>query len=126
MGEFVMTTNGTIDYGSLSTITGGTISVTSSPSSVVFAVGNNVYRGIINGAVAGANAAGFIDGSVSGTWSINATSTTTHAEGQFVIRENDTGTIIATGSPVGGGPPASVPGGTVEVVNAGQDKVLSE
>lgn len=125
MSELIMNENGTIDYGSTSSISGGTISIITPPSIKNIASGYGIYRGPINGTVSGANASGFVSGSVVGTWTISPTATKCLADSLPVVRARDTGTIVATGTPTGGGS-APVPGGTVEVADAGQTKAFAE
>ena len=129
--ELVMNGAGEVDHGDLSTISGGVIAIASVPSLKNFAGIPGIFDTVLSGTISGANAVGFINGSVVGTWTIPATAIKGLSEGSPVIRESDTGTVIAIGTidptPT---PPASpqgpVVGGTVIVSDAGQDKVFSK
>lgn len=116
----------TISHGSGSTITGGSFVITSSPSSKVKAGGAFVYRGTINFTFSGGSEPTVTAGSVTGSGSISFTATKTKADGQFVIREGDTGTLTGTGTNPSPPPPTLPVSGSVEISNAGQTKVKAQ
>jgi hypothetical protein len=123
--ELIMNTNGTIDHASSSTISGGTINIITPASTISKAEGAGVYRGILNGTIAGANASGFVDGTVAGTWVMEPTATKDKSDLLPVIRLGDSADVIAFGTidptpPLPAPPTGPVPGGSVEVSDAGQ------
>ena len=111
----------TISHSLGSIASGGSFTVTSIPSVTVFAEGSAVYRGMLNFSWAGGTYSGH---AASGTGSIPITAEKVRADGSFVCREGDSGTMSGTyanPSP----PPATLPfsGAEVYISNAGQTKV---
>lgn len=102
---------------------GGDITITSAPSTKVFAEGSGVYRGPLNVSLAGFTLSGSCEGA-SGAGAIPPTSVKTLVDGQAPIRETDNATITVYGSTPGGSPCSF--GVSVTVQNAGQTKVLGE
>ena len=123
--EAIMTTAGLIDHASGSLISGGIFTIISMPSTTTRADGQPVYRGPLRYTFAGGNSSGFDPGTVTTTVPqiIQPTALKVSADGLRVIREGDRGQMAATGT-VSGTPTAVV--GSVEVSDAGQDKVRAE
>lgn len=135
MLKFIGVDGLTIDHGIGSTCSGGTFTITSIPSLKVKAGGKGVYRGTLNFTWSGGNCSGpvpnGIPGSASGNGSINVTATKVKAEGQFVIRVDDTGTMSGSYTATNPAPPPpTIPGSfvnqPVKISNAGQDVVKAE
>jgi hypothetical protein len=101
-------------------ISGGTGTVSTSPSTKVKAGGAGVHRGTINFTWAGGTYAG--QPIVSGSGSITATAVKAKADGQAVVRKDDSGPISGTYTNPAPPPPTLPFSGTVKVSNAGQTK----
>lgn len=116
----------TIVHSAGSPISGGTFTITSTPSVKVKAQGKGVYSGVLSFTFAGGNMSGITAESFTGAGTINPTAIYVKADGALVIREGDTGTLTGSGtnpSP----PPPTVPGtGGVEISVAGQTKVKAQ
>jgi hypothetical protein len=89
-------------------VSGGTLTITSTPSLTVKAEGNGAYKGTLTFTVVGANATGYDPGTVVtvGPATIVATAIKVKADGSFVMRVDDqvlaaamTGTILGTPTP---------------------------
>lgn len=121
--EPIMNQDGTVDHDTGSIISGGTFAITSVPSTNVKTAGKGVHRGTLAGTLSGANATGFVNGTVAGNWSITGTGANTKVDGQPTVRERDVGTFNGTGTippPTGGTGPVA---GPVVVDSAGQGEV---
>ena len=119
----LMNASGKVDHNTGSVVSGGTFTITSTPSTNVSAGGGGVFRGPLNGTFSEGNASGFVSGSVAGAWVIQPTAANVKADGQLVIRDGDTGTLTATGTlppPTGGTAPVT---GSVVVSDAGQGEI---
>lgn len=102
---------------------GGTITITSTPSTKVFAGGSGVYRGPLSVTLAGFTVSGSCEGA-SGTGVIPPTAVKSLVDGQAPIRRTDNATITVSGLTPGGSPCSF--GVLVTVQNAGQTKLLGE
>ena len=109
-----------------STITGGTFTITSIASTKVKAQALGVYTLKIDFTFSGGSAPGAVSGSVSGAGVINATATKAKAEGQFVMRQGDSGTLTGAGTNASPPPPTIAVSGPVEIKTAGQAKVKAQ
>jgi len=105
-------------------ISGGSGTVTTPPSTKVKPGGAGAHRGTINFTWAGGTYAG--QPIVSGSGSISPTATKDKADGQAVIRKDDSGTINGTYTNPAPPPPTLPFSGTVKVSNAGQTKVTGQ
>jgi len=134
MGEFIGVSGLTIGHGAGSNVSGGTFTITSVPSIKVKADGKGVYKGTLVFTFTGGSCSGPPPDSAStavGAGTIDITATKVKADGSFVIREGDTGsmsgTYVATNPAP---PPPTVPGvftdQPVEITDAGQTKVRAE
>lgn len=124
--ELLMNQDGAVDHDIGSLVSGGAYVITSVPSTVVKVNGAGVYRGPLAGTFSGGDAAGFVPGSVVGSWTVTPTAVAVNVESQPVVREGDTGTLTATGTlptPPGGTGPVV---GTVVVSDAGQTEVAGD
>ena len=123
--ELVMNADGALGHGPLSPISKGTFVITSIPSTTNKAKGKGVYSGDLQYTFSGGDAAGADSGTVATTapQKIEPTAVKTKADGSFMIRLGDTGTMSAQGT--SGGTPVPV-SGPVEVSDAGQDKVYGQ
>ena len=124
--ELIMNANGQLGHASGSTVTGGTFTITSTPSVKVKAGGSGVYRGPLTFTFAGGSAPGLVAGSVTGAGTINPTATKTKADGLLVIREGDSVLVTFTGTNSSPPPPTLNVAGTVEVASAGQTKAKAQ
>lgn len=116
----------TLSHSSGSPISGGSFSISSSPSTVTKEEGDGIFTSPLLYTFSGGNASGFVPGSV-GTLvpqSIISTAQKTKDYAILVIREEDTGTMVCQGTLTGGGV-GPVSGG-IEISDAGQDKVKAE
>lgn len=116
----------TIDHVVGSPVSGGTFTITSTPSLKVKAEGKGVYSGTLNFTFAGGNGPGAVDGTVTATGSINPTAVYVKADGSLVIREDDVGNMTGTGTNSNPPPPTVPIFGVVEITNAGQTKVKAQ
>lgn len=124
--EFFAVEGLTIDHSSGSPVSGGTFSVTSSPSTKVKAVGNGVYRGTLAFTFTGGTHSSGTSSSALGSGTIAFTATKNKADGQFVLRVGDSGSMSGTYVPPTTPPPTVVFSSNVEITDAGQDKVRGE
>jgi len=102
--------------------TTGVVSITSTPSTKVFAT-TAVHRGTINVSIAGATN-GVCTQNVPATGTIAPTATKVKADGQFVIRQNDSGSATVNGL-TGGGSPCTL-NVQYEISSAGQIKARAK
>lgn len=128
MADLVMNADGQLDHGSESTISGGSFSITSSPSVKTKAGGKGVYRGPLVFTFKGGNAPGFATGSVftPSPVTINPAAQKVKAEFLPVVREGDSGTMVCQGTTTDVPPKTATVSGPVEVASAGQLKVRGE
>ena len=124
--ELIAVSGCVIGHGSGSTITGGIFAITSIASTKVKAQGQGVYTLKIDFTFSGGSAPGVVSGSVTGSGTINATATKAKAEGQFVMRQGDTGTLTGTGTNPSPPPPTIAVSGPVEIKTAGQIKAKAQ
>ena len=131
----IITTNGSINHKSGSTVSGGAFLILVPPliparqdSLNMQISGFNVYRSPLQYTFAGGDAAGFQNGTVytAAAQSINPTAQHVRIDGDLVMRVDDFATMACQGVPSGGGPEAPVAGALVEVDEAGQNKVMGE
>ena len=117
----------TIAHDTGSGASGGTFTVTSVPSIKCKAGGNGIYKGTLAFTWAGGNYTGGVPGTGVASGTINFTATKTKADGQFVLRQDDTGTMNGTvGNPSGTPPTLPITSAPVKISNAGQTKVSGE
>ena len=116
----IMNENGNIDHIDGSSISGGTFSIISTPSSKT-----GFYKGTLQYTFSGGSAEGFDDESIAtlSPQSINPTAIYVKAENESIIRLGDSGTMVAQGTVEG--TPTSITG-PVEVSEAGQDKAKAQ
>lgn len=121
----IMNADGAIDHKSGSTVSGGTFTITSTPSATVKIDEAGVHVDALLYTFAGGNASGYVDGTVATTapQSIAATAQNVGVDGLAPMRVGDYGTMVCTGTldaepPV---PSSPVAGALVEVSEAGQD-----
>lgn len=115
----------TISHADGSPISGGTFTITSSPSTRFKCDGSGVYAGTLTFTFTGGSAEGFVDKTVATTvpQAIAATATRVKTGGLAVLRLGDSGTMACMGTPTVT-PPASAPvAGSVEITDAGQTRV---
>ena len=112
----------TISHAAGSPISGGTFTITSSPSTKCKATGKFIYRGTVSFNFTGGNASGIVPGSISCTGTISPTATKVKADGSFCILEGDTGSMSGTGTSQSSGNPIVPVSGSVEISDAGQNK----
>lgn len=94
----------TLAHGSLSTISLGAFEVTT-PADLFSSVdGDGIYFGSMGFSFTGGSAPGFVVGSVAGAGVIAPSGLSTVSGGAAVCREGDTGTLIAVGVLLAGGP----------------------
>lgn len=103
----IFTQGGHIEHDIGSLVSGGSFSITSSPSSKVKVVSNFIFTSPLSVSFSGGNMSGMVPGSVNGVGTISATASKTK-QGTFVMRNNDTGTLVGTAQPSGGGSPVPV------------------
>lgn len=123
----IMNADGTIDHKSGSTVSGGTFTITSTPSATVKIDEAGVYVDALLYTFTGGNASGYVNGTVATTapQSIAATAQNVGVDGHAPMRIGDNATMGCTGTldaapPV---PSSPVSGALVEVSDAGQDSV---
>jgi hypothetical protein len=136
----VMNIDGTISHSSGSTTSGGSFSITSTPSLKSKASDKYIYRGTLSFTFSGGNSSetfggtGIItSGTVYGNGTINPTAIKSKDVNQEVIRKDDSGSISTLfGTFVPSAPPNTPVPNTplqptnVEVSDAGQTKSLAE
>lgn len=118
----------TLDHGSGSPISGGSFTVTSTPSAKNKAGGKGIYTDPLLYTFAGGDGAGAVNGSVAsvGPQSIAATAAKSKGDGALVMREGDSGTMAAIGTNSAPPPPTLPFSGPVEIAAAGQDKAKAQ
>jgi hypothetical protein len=124
--ELVAVQGCTITHSSGSPISGGSFTITSSPSTKVKCEGSGVYKGTIAFTFSGGNGSGAVPGSVAGAGTIVTTALKTKADAEEVVREGDTGTLTATGTKESPPPPTVPFVGGVEISVAGQTTVKAQ
>jgi len=132
--KLVMNSDGTINHASGSTITGGTFTIESSPSSNVTISDSGVYSGDLvftftGGTIDPDPGETYVAGSavilIGAPGTISPTADKTSVDGEYVIRVDDNVTEATfTVELTAGGTTTVV--GPVEVDDAGQDKVTAE
>ncbi len=118
----------TLSHASGSPISGGTFSIVSSPSGVTKEDGDGIFTTPLMYTFSGGSASGFVNGSVAPLvpQAIIATSQKTKDYGIFVMRKDDSGTMVCQGTippPTGGVGPVS---GDVDIIDACQNMVKGE
>lgn len=122
----IMVDGGALAFSASSAITGGSFTISSTPSQTVSAGGGGVYSGPLAFTFTGADATGFTTGTVAGNGTISPTTASVLANGSAVVRVGDqTTAVIASGTQESSGSTVTVPGGAVEVADAGQTSVLA-
>jgi hypothetical protein len=117
----------TISHSTGSNLSGGSFTITSTPSIKVKAEGKGIYRGTLNFSFSGGTYAGGVSSSATGSGSINFTATKTKADGQFVLRKDDSGTVSGTYQVPPPPPGVTSPfTASVEISDANQTKVKAE
>ena len=124
--EFIAVEGLTIDHSSGSPVSGGTFTVTSSPSLKMNALGNGVYRGTLAFTFSGGTHSSGTPNSALGSGTISFTATKNKIDNLFVLRVGDTGSMTGTYVPPSTPPPTVPFTSNVEITDAGQDKVLGE
>jgi hypothetical protein len=104
------TTAGSIEHDTGSAVSGGSFSISTPASTKIKASGNFVYTGpTIAVSFSGGNMAGMVPGSVAGAGTIAPTTSKNYEVPSLgILRDGDSGTLVGTGTPVGGGPPVPV------------------
>ncbi len=138
MPENIAVVGMTISHASGSDTSGGTFTPITPPSLKCKAT-NFMYKGTFAFSFAGGNSAWTNNGlgtilpaTVLGTGTIDPTASKVKADGQFVIRENDTGSLTLFGTFVPNAPPNTpvpntpLPSTDVEISDANQTKVSAE
>ena len=124
--KFLMTQLGAISVtGQPPLITGGIFTITSPPSSGVSIEGKPVLSGPLKYTCAGGSSAGFVPASIVsiGEQVISPGLSKVIVDGKLVVRVDDVGVMLATGTLTVGGPgPISAP---VAVTDAGQESVAA-
>lgn len=112
------------DTGSL--ISGGSFTITSSPSTVTKEDGNGIYTTPLQYTFAGGNASGFVPGSVATTAPQTIAATAVYAKDYNLaaMRKDDSGIMNCTGTLIGGG--TGPVAGSVKIGDPGQIKVRGE
>ena len=115
-------------HGSGSPISGGSFSVTSTPSAKTKANAKGVHKNPLSYTFSGGDAPGAVCGSVAsvGPQVIAATAIKAKADGLLVMREGDSGTMSAIGTNAAPPPPTLPFEGPVEIASAGQDKAKAQ
>lgn len=116
----------TISHKAGSPVSGGTFTITSLPSTKYIPVGKGVYRGTLSFTFSGGTHSSGTPGTALGAGTIDFTSIKNKADGQFVIRVDDSGSMTGTYVPPVTPPPTVPFTSDVEITNAGQDKVRGE
>lgn len=102
----------------------GSLSIVTSPSTKGKAENKEIYKGNVTVSVSGFENSSVSAGSGAGV--LIPTTIKTKLENEFVLREEDTGTLTGTGTNKTP-PPATLPFSTsIKISDAGQSKVLSE
>jgi len=104
------TTAGSIEHDSGSVVSGGSFSISTPASTKIKASGNFVYIGpTITVSFSGGNMSGMVPGSVAGAGTIAPTTSKNYEIPSLgILRDEDSGTLIGTGQPTGGGSPVPV------------------
>lgn len=131
----ILNTDGSLAHSTGSTTSGGTFTITSTPSLKSKAEGSPIYAGTLSFSFSGGNSSEtlggtgvVVPGSVSGNGTINPTAQKVKDGGSFVMREGDSGAFtLLTGSftvtSTGVTSVVTLPNTGVEVSSAGQTKV---
>jgi hypothetical protein len=121
----IMNTDGTLEHGDDSPISGGVFVFVALPSQKVSAAGKKIYSGPFDFIFAGGDADGFAAGSVvtTGPVTIQPTAEKVFADGQAVIRDEDFVLMNCIGVFDPPAVPATGPVAGNVVVVAGQQKV---
>lgn len=106
-------------------VSGGTLTITSLPSTKMKAGGKNIYTSPLTFTLAGANATGYDPGTVvtAGPASILSTAVKTIEQGSLVIREEDQVIALMTGTISGTPTPFQE---VFKITDAGQAKVVAQ
>lgn len=104
-------------------VSGGSINISSTPSTKAKAEGNGIYKTPLQFTVSGANATGYDPGTVVtvGPATINATAVKAKVEGLAVMRLDDQNLFVNMTGTIGGTPTPFVE--PWKITNAGQTKV---
>ena len=124
--KYFFTENGNIQHSTGSPVSGGTFTITTSPSSKLKVSTWGVYAGPLAITFSGGNMPGMVPGSVSGTGTIFPTSLKNRTGGLFVVLVGDSGSLIGVAQPVGSPPPPPVPVNIPCECSDGQNKVRGE
>jgi len=125
--EYIGVDGLTIAHSSGSPISSGSFVITSTPSVKVLADGKGVFSGPLTFTFSGGTATGFVSNSINGGGTINPTTVKVKADGSFVIREGDSGTLNGTGITLPDPPGTAGPiSGGVEITAANQAKVRAQ
>lgn len=116
----------TINHSAGSPVSGGSFSVTSIASTKMKAEGNGVYRGTLSFTFTGGTHSSGTSGTAVASGTISFTATKNKIDGQFVLREGDTGSMTGTYVPPATPPPTVPFTSDVEITAAGQSTVLGE
>jgi len=120
--EYIAVEGCTIEHDAGSPISGGSFTITSIASAKVKVGGKGVYAQQIDFTFKDGNGPGVSPGTVVGGGSILSKATKDRAEGQLVVRENDTGTLSGAGTNPAPPPPTLPVSGGVIISAAGQTK----
>lgn len=122
--KLAFSSDGTIEHASRSPISGGTFTITTTPDLKISISELGVFFNLLAFTFLGGSASGFTPGSVAGGGTISATALYVRTSIGFILREDDTGTLNATGVVPGGG--TGVVSGDVVLGDPGQTKWTAE
>jgi hypothetical protein len=130
MSEFIAVDGLTIDHSTGSLASGGTFTIINSASQKVKCSGKNVYSLQLQVSWSGGNYSGGVSGTALTTVPaiILATATKVKVEGNYVMRLGDSGIMSGTYTLAGSPPVPNTPfsGASIEITDAGQDKVKAK
>jgi len=125
-----MNADGTLGHKTGSAVSGGSFTITSTPSSTTEISGKGVYVSPLEFTFTGGNATGFVNGSVQTAvpQKITSGATNVQVDGADTMNEGDFATVamIGTISPPATPPTGPVTPAIVEVATAGQDKMEND
>jgi hypothetical protein len=130
MSEFVAVEGLTIDHSTGSLASGGTFSIVSSASTKAKCKDKGIYTVKLEATWSGGNYSGGVTGTAltAAPAVITATATKMKVEGGYVMRLGDSGTMSGTYTLAGLSPVPNTPfsGASIEITDAGQDKVKAK
>lgn len=121
----VMVQGGALGFGSGAAVSGGTFTITSSPSTNSKVDSKGIYAGPLAWTFAGGNGAGAVSGSVMGSGAIQPGSTGMKIDSLAAVLLDDSCTATLSGV-TSQGAPISFPAQPVKVSSAGQNSVEAD